>query len=53
MEAAYHAVVLEAVARMAYYTVTLNPESSGISQALKDKHHFRKHGAQATYGQAD
>ncbi len=51
MEAAYHAVVLESVARMAFYTVTLNPECGGISQALLDRHHFRKHGAKATYGQ--
>jgi L-ribulose-5-phosphate 4-epimerase len=51
MEAAYHAVVLEAVARMAFYTATLNPQGKGISQALLDRHHFRKHGAKATYGQ--
>jgi L-ribulose-5-phosphate 4-epimerase len=51
MEAAYHAVVLESVARMAFYTATLNPEQRGISQALLDRHHFRKHGAKATYGQ--
>lgn len=51
MEAAYHAVVLEAVARMAYYTATLNQQCEGISQALLDRHHFRKHGAKATYGQ--
>ena len=51
MEAAYHAVVLEAVARMAFYTTTLNPGCGGISQALLDRHHFRKHGAKATYGQ--
>jgi L-ribulose-5-phosphate 4-epimerase len=51
MEAAYHAVVLEAVARMAFYTATLNPAERGISQALLDRHHFRKHGAKATYGQ--
>ena len=50
-EAAYHAVVLEAVARMAYYTATLNPECRGVSQALRDRHYFRKHGAKATYGQ--
>jgi L-ribulose-5-phosphate 4-epimerase len=52
MEAAYHAVVLEAVARMAYFTVTLNPATGGISQALQDKHYLRKHGQKATYGQA-
>ncbi len=51
IEAAYHAVVLEAVARMAFYTATLNPGERGISQALLDRHHFRKHGAKATYGQ--
>lgn len=51
IEAAYHAVVLEAVARMAYYTATLNPEGRGVSQALLDRHYFRKHGAKATYGQ--
>jgi L-ribulose-5-phosphate 4-epimerase len=51
MQAAYHAVVLESVARMAFYTTMLNPECAGISQALLDRHHFRKHGAKATYGQ--
>ncbi|HEY1808018.1 MAG TPA: L-ribulose-5-phosphate 4-epimerase [Acidobacteriaceae bacterium] len=51
MEAAYHAVVLEAVARMAWYTATLNPSCRGVSQALLDRHYFRKHGATATYGQ--
>jgi L-ribulose-5-phosphate 4-epimerase len=51
MDAAYHAVVLEAVARMAYRTATLNLECAGISQALQDRHYFRKHGAKATYGQ--
>lgn len=51
MEAAYHAVVLEAVARMAFMTATLNPDCRGVSQALLDRHYFRKHGAKATYGQ--
>jgi L-ribulose-5-phosphate 4-epimerase len=51
LQAAYHAVVLEAVARMAFYTATLNPDGRGVSQALLDRHYFRKHGAQATYGQ--
>jgi L-ribulose-5-phosphate 4-epimerase len=52
MEAAYHAVVLESVARIAFYTAMLNPNGAGISQALLDRHHFRKHGAKATYGQS-
>jgi len=44
-------VVLEAVARMGYYTATLNAACEGVSQALLDRHYFRKHGAKATYGQ--
>ncbi len=50
-EAAHNAVVLEAVARMAYRTLTLKAECAGVSQALLDRHYFRKHGASATYGQ--
>lgn len=50
-EAAHNAVVLEAVAKMAYKTLTLIPNHPGVSQALLDRHHFRKHGATATYGQ--
>ena len=50
-DAAHHAVVLEAVARMAFRTRWLNANVPGISQALLDRHYFRKHGAQATYGQ--
>jgi L-ribulose-5-phosphate 4-epimerase len=49
--AVHNAVVLEAVARMAYFTVAINPESQTISQHLHDKHHLRKHGAEAYYGQ--
>ncbi len=49
--AAHNAVVLEAVARMAYRTLTLTPGNPGVSQALLDRHYFRKHGAGATYGQ--
>jgi L-ribulose-5-phosphate 4-epimerase len=51
MQAAYHAVVLEAVARMAFYTATLNPDCAGVSQVLLNRHYFRKHGTKATYGQ--
>jgi L-ribulose-5-phosphate 4-epimerase len=49
--AVHNAVVLEAVARMAYFTVAINPEAQAISQHLHDKHHLRKHGAEAYYGQ--
>lgn len=50
-DAAHNAVILETVARMAFYTTTLRPECTGVSQALLDRHYFRKHGAHATYGQ--
>jgi L-ribulose-5-phosphate 4-epimerase len=50
-DAAHNAVVLEAVARMAYRTLTLKAHADGVSQALLDRHYFRKHGAKATYGQ--
>src|SRR5271154_3301758 len=51
LEAAHHAAVLETVARMAYFTATLRQSCTGGSQALLDRHYFRKHGAKATYGQ--
>ena len=50
-EAAHNAVILEAVARMAYRTLTLRTECEAVSQALLDRHYHRKHGANATYGQ--
>lgn len=50
-DAAYHAVILEYVARMAYYTVGLEQNASPISRELHDKHYLRKHGKNAYYGQ--
>jgi L-ribulose-5-phosphate 4-epimerase len=50
-DAAHNAVVLEAVARMTYRTVALEANAEEVSQALLDRHYFRKHGATATYGQ--
>jgi L-ribulose-5-phosphate 4-epimerase len=50
-DAVHNAVVLEAVARMAYYTSTLNAACPGVAQHLLDRHYFRKHGAGRTYGQ--
>ena len=50
-QAAHNAVVLEAVARMAYRTLTLRSEAKAVSQALLDRHYLRKHGKNATYGQ--
>lgn len=50
--AAHHAVMLEAVARMAWYTVAINRGAEAIDSALHDKHYLRKHGPGAYYGQA-
>jgi L-ribulose-5-phosphate 4-epimerase len=50
-DAAHNAVVLEAIARMAYRTILLKANAEEVSQALLDRHYFRKHGASATYGQ--
>ena len=51
-DAAHNAVVLEAVAKMAYNTLPLRANAQGVSQALLDRHYFRKHGPKATYGQS-
>jgi L-ribulose-5-phosphate 4-epimerase len=51
-DAVHNAIVLESVARMALHTLALQPHAVGISQALLDRHYFRKHGAKATYGQS-
>lgn len=50
-DAVHHAVVLEYVARLALHTEMLAGPGAGISQHLMDRHHTRKHGANATYGQ--
>lgn len=50
-DAAHNAVVLEAVARMAFRTLMLRADCAGVSQGLLDRHYFRKHGSAATYGQ--
>lgn len=50
-QSVYHAVVLDKVAEMAYKTMSLNPEVKSVGQFLLDKHYYRKHGANAYYGQ--
>jgi L-ribulose-5-phosphate 4-epimerase len=50
-ESAHLAVLMEEIARIAYYTVTLNADTRPISQSLLDKHFLRKHGPKAYYGQ--
>jgi len=51
-EAAHHAVILEALARMAYLTLAINPDSPPLNPVLHDKHYLRKHGKHAYYGQS-
>lgn len=50
-EAVHNAVVMEEVAKMAYRSEQLNPDIQAAPQVLQDKHYFRKHGANAYYGQ--
>ena len=50
-EAVHNAVVLEEVAKMAYHTESINGHVETAPQALMDKHYYRKHGANAYYGQ--
>ncbi|WP_026518003.1 L-ribulose-5-phosphate 4-epimerase [Butyrivibrio sp. MC2021] len=50
-EAVHNAVVTEEVAKMAYRCEVINPEVKPAPQELQDKHYYRKHGANAYYGQ--
>ena len=50
-QAVYHAVVLEEVAKMAFWTELINRDVQPAPQELQDKHYYRKHGANAYYGQ--
>jgi L-ribulose-5-phosphate 4-epimerase len=49
--AAYNAVVLEYVAKLAFRTVLIEGEAATVSSRLLRKHYERKHGPKATYGQ--
>ncbi len=50
-EAVHNAVVLEEVAKMAYRAEVINSHVEPAPQELQDKHYYRKHGANAYYGQ--
>lgn len=50
-QAVYHAVVLEEVAKMAIYTIQIDPNAAPAPQRIQDKHFLRKHGPNAYYGQ--
>lgn len=50
-KAVYHSIILEEIARMAWLTEQLNPSSKPLKASLIRKHHERKHGDGAYYGQ--
>jgi len=50
-EAVEHALILETVAAIALQTRQLDPEVQRLPTYLRDKHHQRKHGPVAYYGQ--
>ena len=52
-EAVHNAVVTEEVAKMAYRCEVINPQIKPAPQELQDKHYYRKHGANAYYGQTE
>ena len=50
-DAVHNAVVAEEVAKMAARCEMINPRAAPAPQELQDKHYYRKHGANAYYGQ--
>jgi len=50
-DAAHTAVIVEELARLAFLSLSLNPDLPQIAQNLLDKHFSRKHGPGAYYGQ--
>jgi L-ribulose-5-phosphate 4-epimerase len=44
-------IALEEIARMAYYSLAINPLATTITPALIERHYFRKHGTHKYYGQ--
>ncbi len=47
----YNAAVLEEIAKMAYLTLQINPNTEKLKETLRNKHFERKHGKNAYYGQ--
>jgi L-ribulose-5-phosphate 4-epimerase len=50
-EASQNAVILEAVAKIAYLATQIHPAAAPAGRTLHEKHFSRKHGASAYYGQ--
>ncbi len=52
-KAVENAIVLEEVAKMALLTRRIKEDTARVDQYLLDKHYYRKHGANAYYGQGE
>ncbi|MFA6470505.1 MAG: class II aldolase/adducin family protein, partial [Candidatus Latescibacterota bacterium] len=50
-KAVYNSAVLEEIAKMAFLTTLINPETVCLKETLLQKHYSRKHGKDAYYGQ--
>jgi L-ribulose-5-phosphate 4-epimerase len=50
-EALHNSILLEEIAKISLFTMTINPCSSSLSSSLLKKHYTRKHGRDAYYGQ--
>jgi L-ribulose-5-phosphate 4-epimerase len=51
MDAVENAILLEEIAKIAYFSITINPSLNSINRKLHDKHFDRKHGSYKYYGQ--
>lgn len=52
-KAVEHSLMLEGIAKMAFLTLQIRPDTPRLKPALIDKHFQRKHGKKAYYGQND
>lgn len=52
-KAVENSIILEEVAKMTALTLRFNKDAEPAPQYLQDKHYFRKHGANAYYGQKE
>lgn len=50
-EAVYNSVILEQLAKMALFSIIINPRVSNLPKNLINKHYNRKHGKDSYYGQ--
>lgn len=50
-KAVYNSIMLEEIAKIAYFTADINRKVKPIKRTLLGKHFFRKHGKNAYYGQ--